>query len=82
MSGRVDGQETLRKGDRFRFTKDYYVDVKGGTRRLVGAEGVEGRVIWHGKSFDNPRFGVWRLGVIVPGRDKPSFINQRYMEKL
>lgn len=91
---RADRQATLRKGDRFRFTEDYFVDtcrlsqipdfIKAGkpTRRLIGAKGTEGRVIWAGRSYDNPRFGVWRVGVIVPGFDKPKFINQRYMEKI
>ena len=89
---RADRQATLRKGDRFRFTEDYYVFVKqtyeqrlkepGGTRRLIAEAGTEGRVIWAGRSFDNPRFGTWRVGVMLPGRSKPKFLNQRYMEKI
>ena len=92
---RADGQADLRKGDRFRFTQDYYRNFKvpykeqftakypgGSDRRLLAKAGTEGRVIWAGKSFDNPQFNVRRLGVILPGYEKPVFINQRYMEKI
>ena len=92
---RADGQATLRKGDRFRFTQDYYRNFKvpyakqftkefptGTDRRLLAKAGTEGRVIWAGRSYDNPRFGTWRVGVIIPGYEKPVFINQRYMEKI
>lgn len=92
---RADGQQTLRKGDRFRFTEDYYRDFKvpyreqftakyptGVDRRLLAEAGVEGRVIWHGKSFDNRAFGTWRVGIVIPGYAKPVFVNQRYMEKI
>lgn len=92
---RVDGQATLRKGDRFRFTEDYYRNFKvpyreqftakypsGTDRRLLAEAGVEGRVIWAGRSKDNPRLGTWRVGVLIPGYAKPVFINQRYMERI
>lgn len=85
---RADGQVNLRKGDRFRFTQDYFLTLKAdrehplGERRLLAEAGTEGRVVWSGKSFDNQRFGVWRVGVIIPGRKKPVFVNQRYMEKI
>ena len=85
---RPDGQQTLRKGDRFRFTQDYFVHGKRepgyplGRDILVAEAGVEGRVIWAGRSYDNPQIGTWRVGVMLPGRSKPRFINQRYMEKI
>lgn len=84
---RPDDQATLRKGDRFRFTEDYFRDVRVRgqrlpERRLLAAAGTEGRVIWAGRSKDNPRLGTWRVGVIIPGRERPAFINQRYMEKI